>query len=167
MARRFAFIGFLVFILSACQPTPLWGVPPLAPTSELPEPLLPLFVPSTSTPTPIVPTVTPTATPSPLIWIDPAMPPSLRKSVLAWNLPATEDKQAATAFLDLSDSAASKSQWIYALVAPFPTVTDGVTLYTLKDAWNDSSSGSFDTASINSAPQSGVNSDNCLPMLIT
>jgi poly-gamma-glutamate synthesis protein (capsule biosynthesis protein) len=102
-----------------------------------------LLVPSTFTPTPIIPTATPTAPPTPLIWIDPAVPPSLRETVSAWGFEITEEKQAATAFLDLTASRDTKIQWIYALVAPFPTVTDGVTVYTLQDAWNASSSGAF------------------------
>ena len=44
--------------------------------------------------------------------------------------------------LDLSSSVQSNSnetqiQWVYALVAPFPTVTDGVTFDELHLAWTE------------------------------
>ncbi len=144
MLRRFLFTGVL-FLLAACQPTPLWGAPPDMPTSELPPPLIPLLIPSTHTPTPANPTAAPTTTASSwTIWIDPAVPASLRKTVSAWGLQITENKQSAAAFVGFTDTANSQSQWIYALVAPFPTVTDGVTLQTLKDAWSASNTESQD-----------------------
>ncbi|MEW6400400.1 MAG: CapA family protein [Chloroflexota bacterium] len=143
MLRRYAVIGVLIFLLAACQPPTLWGVPPVAPTSALPEPVLPLLFPRTSTPTLIPPTITPTSTPAPLLWIDPAVPPRLHSKVIGWGISTTNEKQAASVFVELTDASDSSTQWIYALVAPFPTVTDGVTLYTLRDAWNASSSGPF------------------------
>src|SRR5215212_11735132 len=58
-----------------------------------------------------------------------AVPLALRKQVEGLNV-----------HLDIStsptsDSNANQIQWVYALVAPFPTVTDGVTSDELKLAW--------------------------------
>jgi poly-gamma-glutamate synthesis protein (capsule biosynthesis protein) len=38
------------------------------------------------------------------------------------------------------------SQWIYALVTPFPTITDGITSDELRSAWNGETVGSFNGA---------------------
>lgn len=55
----------------------------------------------------------------------------------------TQNKGDATIFLDAAEPDTSTIRWIYALVAPFPTVTDNVTRNELKAAWNGSSSGPF------------------------
>src|SRR5688572_9698211 len=70
----------------------------------------------------ILPTATVTNTPMPAgLWIDPGLPPALRTLAGSWDISAVNDPQFATQMLDISDSG---SAWIYALVAPFPTVTD-------------------------------------------
>src|SRR5687768_2754609 len=56
-----------------------------------------------------------------------SVPPALREQIASWDLPAN-----ASVHLDISPSMQLNStqtniQWIYALVAPFPTVKDGVT----------------------------------------
>ena len=63
-----------------------------------------------------------------------------------WGLPVKTDPDAATLHLELASAGeestiASKATWIYALVAPFPTVTDGVPLDELKATWSGSPSG--------------------------
>jgi hypothetical protein len=88
----------------------------------------------TITPSPLP--ATPTPTPPPYsIWIDPLIPTHLRNQV---EVPAEfgirEHAQGATLRLEISDVQAV-SQWIYALVAPFPTVTDGVTSKEIIRAW--------------------------------
>jgi poly-gamma-glutamate synthesis protein (capsule biosynthesis protein) len=45
--------------------------------------------------------------------------------------------------LDSASGGNEGSQWIYALVAPFPTVTDGVRLTQLRDVWTGASSEAF------------------------
>ncbi|MFZ5910815.1 MAG: CapA family protein [Chloroflexota bacterium] len=88
-------------------------------------------------------TATPTNTPLPYpLWIEPALPDALREAALAWNLPPADS--ASTASLQLGFAAPYdkvSSTWIYALVAPFPTTLDGVTLADLEAAWSASSSG--------------------------
>lgn len=87
------------------------------------------------------PSATPTSPPYPL-YLEPGLPDALREAALAWNLPVASS--AASASLQLGFAAPYdkiSSTWIYALVAPFPTTLDGVTLDDLKAAWNASSSG--------------------------
>jgi poly-gamma-glutamate synthesis protein (capsule biosynthesis protein) len=63
-----------------------------------------------------------------------AVPAALRQQAQGWNVPATS-----SITLDVSDSTTSSTatqiQWLYALVAPFPTVSDGVSADELKNAW--------------------------------
>jgi len=92
------------------------------------------------------PTVTPTITPLPYpLWIEPSVPESLRETALAWNLPNAGSETLSSLQLGLAaESDANPMSWIYALVAPFPTVLDGVTLTDLEDAWSASGSGPLD-----------------------
>jgi hypothetical protein len=68
---------------------------------------------------------------------EPAVPDDLRDITQAWDIPLVDDAALATQKLDVSDSGAL---WMYALVAPFPTVTDGVTYADLSSAWKGASS---------------------------
>jgi len=113
-----------------------------SPTSDqtrqpAPLPTLPVIFPKV----PPSPTPTTTAPPYPL-WMDPALPETLREFALAWGLPATTS--AASASLQLGFAAPYdkvSSTWIYALAAPFPTTIEDVTLEELQAAWKGSSSG--------------------------
>lgn len=79
------------------------------------------------------------------LWISPAVPDELRQVAQTLGLPIVSDPSQASAKLDVDPAPSSdtsrQSLWTYALVAPFPTVTDGVTLDELKAAWHGSSSG--------------------------
>jgi poly-gamma-glutamate synthesis protein (capsule biosynthesis protein) len=60
-----------------------------------------------------------------------------------WGIPSTTDPNATSLRLELTSAGdestiASRTSWVYALVAPFPTVVDGVTLDDLKGAWDGS-----------------------------
>jgi len=100
---------------------------------------------TTSTPTPIA-SFTPTSTESKpanlAIWFSLALPESIRASL---SLPPeiTQVRQPeeanlflgpATGVLKQNDELPS-STWVYAMVAPFPTVMDGVNLADIKDCW--------------------------------
>jgi poly-gamma-glutamate synthesis protein (capsule biosynthesis protein) len=101
--------------------------------------------PITSIASPAIPTATNTALPI-VLWVSPGLPPFLKKTALDWGLATTADRNAATLSIDLARPAPGAlrvSTWIYALVAPFPTVTDGVASEDLLAAWNGSSSGPF------------------------
>ena len=95
------------------------------------------------TSSPIAPTAT--ATPgAPSLWISPAVPDALRQIAAAWGIPIVSNQDEALISLDARiPSAAGASQWIYALVAPFPTVMDGVTSQQLQAVWKASSSEPF------------------------
>lgn len=122
------------------------------PAEELaPTPASPPSQASEASPTAAFPATLPTLPPPPtstntpqpyLLWIEPALPDALREAALAWNLPLASD--ASTASLQLGFAAPYdkiSSTWIYALVAPFPTTLDGVTLADLEAAWSATSSG--------------------------
>jgi len=86
----------------------------------------------------------PTATPMPSLWAAPYLPPTLRDSlklpqgwVLAQSPPAASVRLEAGAGKPLS-------QWVYALVAPFPTVVDDVSSQDLLDCWRGRPSQAFD-----------------------
>jgi poly-gamma-glutamate synthesis protein (capsule biosynthesis protein) len=94
----------------------------------------PATEPPTATQTPIPSPVPVTATPMPAaLWVSPAVPANLIEVTKSWDIPLTEDPALATQKLDISDS--QGSMWIYSLVAPFPTVTDGVKSQDLFSAW--------------------------------
>lgn len=122
----------VMLLATACQPT-LWGTQLPPPTFIVPA-ITKTVIPS--------PTTAPTATPVPeVLWIGPSVPAPLRDSAQALGWREARTKEEATIFLDLADSDSSKITWIYALVVPFPTVTDNITRNDFKAAWNGSSSG--------------------------
>ncbi|MCJ7433807.1 MAG: CapA family protein [Anaerolineales bacterium] len=80
------------------------------------------------------------------LWVSPGLPAFLRDTALAWGLPITTNQTSATISVDLAQprpGAMRVSTWIYALVAPFPTVTDGITADGLRAAWKGSTIGPF------------------------
>ncbi len=89
-----------------------------------------------------VPAPTETALPSPtlpetpLLWIDPSVPSGLRKG-LQFRQPAKMATAPEKANLHLGVAYGGQTaQWVYAVAAPFPTVTDGVTLADLRKIWH-------------------------------
>ena len=84
----------------------------------------------------IPPTATQTLMPDAL-WVSPAVPDVLRETAKLTGLPIVDVPEIATQKLDVADSG---SLWIYALVAPFPTVADGVSSAELTSAWSSGSS---------------------------
>jgi len=65
----------------------------------------------------------------------------------SWNVPIASSASTASLVLNVMDPQSNiegqKAIWIYTLVAPFPTVTDGVTFDDIKAAWHGSSAGPF------------------------
>src|SRR5512141_1806069 len=63
-----------------------------------------------------------------------AVPVSLREQAQGWNVPTNSFLS-----LDVSNSTtppiATRIPWVYVLVAPFPTLTDGFSADELKNAW--------------------------------
>jgi poly-gamma-glutamate synthesis protein (capsule biosynthesis protein) len=142
----------LILFLAACGP--LWGNPDT--TNEIPSPVV---VSGSATMTPFqpvgyVPPPTVTAMPIPAeptqtpfmqyLWISPAVPDYLRQSAMLSGLPLARDAASATARLDVSQLPDSQSAtWIYALVTPFPTTTDSVSLADIQNAWAGTGTGPF------------------------
>jgi poly-gamma-glutamate synthesis protein (capsule biosynthesis protein) len=63
---------------------------------------------------------------------------------MGWSLPVASDAALASIHLDSSlTPPASRSLWIYALVAPFPTILDGISLDQLRAVWTGESSEPF------------------------
>jgi poly-gamma-glutamate synthesis protein (capsule biosynthesis protein) len=102
-------------------------------------------IPWTITPSPRP--ATPTPTPPPYsIWFDPHTPSNLREQIeIPPELGFRDNPEGTTFQLKISDSQ-EVSQWIYALVAPFPTVTDGVTSKEINAAWKGESPKDFKSA---------------------
>ncbi len=92
---------------------------------------------------PQLPTTTATITPLPYpLWFDPSVPDALREKTHEWNLPLAGSASMSSLQLGLATpSDTNLTTWVYALVAPFPTVKDGVVLAELEAAWNAPSSG--------------------------
>ena len=79
-----------------------------------------------------------------LLWIAPSVPDALRGSVEAAAIPMAADRASATVILDVdADQPIGKSDWLYVLAAPFPTVLDGVTSQQLRAVWDGSSTELF------------------------
>ncbi len=97
------------------------------------------FQPVAWTATP-APTSTPIPTPSPTpqpnsLWLDPALPESLRSQIdLPTDFGYASSQHDATVRIEISTSNPI-SQWVYALVVPFPTVMDDVDSLDLLAIW--------------------------------
>jgi poly-gamma-glutamate synthesis protein (capsule biosynthesis protein) len=110
-------------------------------------------VPAASSTTTVAPTLvpaSPTATPPTLsYWIDESVPDGLKKA-LAFPPAASAATEASGATLRVEPvkGEPGAARWVYALVAPFPTFTDGVTLAELQDAWQGEKTGLFENRPI-------------------
>ncbi len=111
MKKIFALL-ICISILAACAPATELAVDPImSPPPSLTETAMPM---------------------SAALWVSSAVPDDLRTTAQAWGIPLVDDSALATQKLDVSDSGAL---WMYALVAPFPTLTDDVTYEDLSSAW--------------------------------
>jgi hypothetical protein len=134
-------------LFSACAGAPPAGSPASPDGSSNPDPS------PTVTSTPFLPTAyPPTKEPSsgatdtpvpPAIWISPALPDSFLSAFVpppGWRIAA--DPQDAAVQLHIGGGR-PVSSWVYALVAPFPTVADGVAAEDLQRAWSGQIAGPF------------------------
>ena len=121
------FILVIVVLIKACVPQFMVQPPPSAPGTNLSEA-------SSDKGTPV-------------LWVSSAVPDSLRQAVLKWGFPVVFNSAYSNLKLDIDNEPlwgeGMKVDWIYALVAPFPTVIDGVTSKELIDGWHGSASGPF------------------------
>ena len=90
----------------------------------------------TDTPAPLPVTAAATATQKPTyLWIGNSVPDVLRDEALAGGLPLATKADDAILKLELKEFL-DEINWVYALVAPFPTIKDGVSTKGLKAAWD-------------------------------
>ena len=166
MLKRVIICNWVVVIvfLSACQAASSQTInlySPYPPTRTPFQPVTEVNAPeelgsqnSLTMPTPIVQTST--ITPLSLTPISPNAPfslyiqPDLQASILSAiqlpnDLPLTADPATASLSIFVGEDY-PVSQWIYALVAPFPTLVDGVSIQDLRAAWKGKSSGVFSGA---------------------
>ena len=125
-------------------------------------------VPPTATHTPAPPTATatpapPTATPSPLrIWFDSDVPAAVRSlatvALAGQNLALA--RSAAGADLRVSLNAGSPlARWVYVIVAPFPTLADGVRWSEVQDFWAGRSGALSEISASHESPTLFVSAD--------
>ncbi|GAP14458.1 bacterial capsule synthesis protein PGA_cap [Longilinea arvoryzae] len=104
----------------------------------------------TSVPTVRV-TQTATVTPIPIrVWVDPELPIAFRDAI-PWSDPIQASGGADQADVQVTWETGGVKEgktayWIYALVAPFPTITDEVSSESIRSAWNGDSAEPFDGA---------------------
>ncbi len=100
--------------------------------------------PETATPLPS-PTITATSAASapPGLWISSSVPALLHQIASSSGIPLVSGPEAATISLDVAASSPAATTWIYALVAPFPTIIDGVTMNDIRQAWAGGTGGPF------------------------
>jgi hypothetical protein len=132
---RITFLLFLCLLIAGCyQNTPTFIANPPQTDTPLPSvPILNISTTPTSQPTPTTPPTQPPLS----VWLPPFLPEMMRS---AFKLPdgyilASTPEQADISLEVGSSNSQPAIQWIYSLVVPFPTVTDGVTFETLHDAW--------------------------------
>ncbi len=136
-----------LLLLSGCTHLPVSGQPAGQPpeTSETASaptrtPFQPLSASPTLPPSP-KPEVTPTRPAQISVGLDASVPEELRRVVQD----VAGDAQNAELHLGVDDGEARLQaiQWVYALVAPFPTVADGVSSSDLRAAWRGAGGGAF------------------------
>ncbi len=90
-----------------------------------------------------------TSTPQPIsLWMDPSLPDAIIDLVnLPGDLLLVDTRDEASLILEIS-TANPVSHWIYALVAPFPTIAESISGKNLKDFWQKGSGGLFENQPI-------------------
>ncbi len=134
----------IVLVISGCAPlsTPT-GEPP---TVVINPSLMPPTVQPTLTPVPL-PTATATTPPAYQLWVSPSVPMKIKQAVdLQSVIQPTDELGVYTVRLEPGEPKADevtlkKSEWVYALVAPFPTISDGYTYDQFLAYWSGKSGG--------------------------
>ena len=120
----FIVFSIFVFLFTSCSPQ-------ATPPPQVIQEITPTSVPNSSV-------EIMKSTPSPAgVQIGNSVPLLLREQITSLDLPASSSVQLDISSSVQSDSAQTKIQWIYTLVAPFPTVKDGVTFDELHLAWTE------------------------------
>lgn len=160
LGTRVAFLIFLSVLLNACNSiqAPFEETPPPLTTSLPGTITLTPFQPLTDLQTPlptveqlpsVEPTTSPTTTPVPLenspgaIWVAPYLPSALRSQLtLPEDFRLVDSPDESLLHLAAGEQQ-PVSHWIFALVTPYPTITDQVSIGDLKQSWKGNSTGPF------------------------
>ncbi len=128
--------ALLAACLAGCAPA--WGTPVETETASIPT----TFETQTASATETIPA---TSTPEvQSLWISPAVPVGLVREADKLGFTRIETAELANFRLNVVPEPISGSTtWIYALVAPFPTITDGVAFSDIQSAWLGAGSGAF------------------------
>ena len=152
LARAYKSITIVIiisFLIVACNQ----ASSTVTPITTLPRATIQvLTVPATPTISPTYtiypqPSASPTREPY-RVWLAPYLPEELRSSITlpdGYTLATTPD-DADLALAVGDQKLPATSQWIYALVAPFPTLTDGITSDELRAIWAGNSTSPFNSA---------------------
>jgi poly-gamma-glutamate synthesis protein (capsule biosynthesis protein) len=124
MLKKIATLFVLLVVLISCAPQS------------------PTFVPSVTLELPVAATETSTPMPAAL-WVSPAVPTGLSAALNNWSIPRTDDPSLATVRLEPVNDPQAEVKWVYALVAPFPTLVDDVSSADVLHAWQGDPSGPF------------------------
>jgi hypothetical protein len=140
-ARSSIFIGYFsllcLVVISACQPA-------AAQPGALASPTAVQFPTDQPSPSPVpLPSATPEPSPQPdTLWLPNYLPEPLAASIKSQSIlaPAAAEEDATVRFdLLAGDTEISHAgvDWVYALAAPFPTISDEVSGDWLRDAWTN------------------------------
>jgi hypothetical protein len=139
-------LTLFIVLLASCASLSAPETSTAVETAVLPGPVLPT---STTQVGKTQQSADPTHSPIPLttrVWISPDLPGSFREAIV---LPASmlrvSQREMANLWVeaaaDLQHGTKHSTRWVYALVAPFPTLVDGVSLQTLKKVWQGQANG--------------------------
>ena len=101
-----------------------------------PPTLTPLALPVPPTLAPPAPTEFPSQDAA-SIWFSAATPDKLRENLILQGIPQAETETTAAITLSPAEKNFGETRWIYALVAPFPTLTDDISESALRRAWTE------------------------------
>jgi hypothetical protein len=110
------------------------------------NPLMAPLISQTMTPfQPLIPTATPTPIAAPRLWVQDSVPSALvNKIILHDEVSLTDSAENADLRLEVVGDSIHSINWVYALVAPFPTVVDDVNLDDIQSAWQGKEVAIFD-----------------------
>ncbi len=143
MHKQILIVALLGFLFVACNSGSL-----NTPQNTFPPPVVTTAPTATSAPTASpAPTLTPTQPPV-TVWLAPYLPEALRTSItlpMGYIISDSRDSADIAMVVDTDHFPASVS-WVFALVAPFPTIPDGVSFKELQSAWAGTPVPAFDGA---------------------
>lgn len=134
--RHFTITILALVFLSGCAP-----VSPVAGTTATPAPA------PTASQT-VALNLTPTTAPV-SVWIDPDLPAAFRDSLdLPEAVVVAQNRDLADYLITWQNADAAGADWVYALAAPFATLTDEVSSQSVRAAWKGEASEPFDGAGL-------------------